>query len=483
MKQTQQKIGTKTSFIDPKGYYRYAVRNNSYSKNLLTSDQQKKRKFSRKLVLKDIDDDLNVFWEYAHMQDVCWFKHYKRHNILYLMCYFYQGFATSTVAEAIHFNSRYLSYRSNFKVDQDNWTQLEKILEMFIIGINLTVFITLLTFRRRIYISMALASLTLIYVIVVQILNLNEYDDFQDKGVFYLTGCVGCCLIVIAERLIFVTLCTMSINLSIWSYCFFVIGMQISTVINFWVAKWLYTQMIENHGLTTIKILMVVIVWMLLLAQFFICFNYIDKKRERYVEIYDTLNLMEFNWDNLVSLLKRIDQTVFFYTISQVLSNMLSYYIDDAFKKVHSEKEIIEENLDHFLYDNFGIVQQTLMHVNCVFAIAPLIIAPFFKMKGKRKFILSGAFVIFNIAVFVITKGFVINLREYGSPEYGSEIIILVIYASNKFLVGILEYYAYNSIFNSNKIVKDEKEIAINVICFQQSLDWAIGIGFYISTN
>ena len=159
---------------DPDGYGALRFRNVDIDPK--ARDSIKREKESRNRIVNILGDDLNQFWEFAHMEDVRQTKHFKKYKMQYALCYFYQGLVTESIAHAAHYNSRYLVDRSGLNISMDKCTQIQKINVMFMLGLNLVFFIRHVTFRTRIYVF----STKKVYSSVLQASGLTERKDQQE---------------------------------------------------------------------------------------------------------------------------------------------------------------------------------------------------------------------------------------------------------------------------------------------------------------
>ena len=120
-------------------------------------------------------------------------------------------------------------------------------------------------------------------------------------------GIAACTISVCANLLFCITLYTMSLNLTVWTYCSWTAGVALSDEINYLVYNWIYGQILENEGMKIGIIASLLAFWVIVFASIYIVYNHISKERFKYLELYDSLEKTAYNWSNLISIVKRMD--------------------------------------------------------------------------------------------------------------------------------------------------------------------------------
>lgn len=297
----------------------------------------------------------------------------------------------------------------------------------------------------------------------------KKIDFYSQVDKLYVINIVFFFITYFFNVLMFTTVISLSVNLTIFSYSCWMIGANLSTLVQYTFGRPLFMFFAIEFEFSELIVFQIVFVWVVNLVMSTVCLGYLMRKKKKFAQIYDRLGHVDFKYSIIKSLLKKFNHNVVFYIFSVLLNNYLirnniqiiQLLFIASYRKVSNNFQDLELNS----------LSQVIKLTNISGIILGNLLGPI-----TKRFIKNSNFftiLVFVIGMFVSLINIIMNyfLKRYDCHTEIFEIIILFFQFNSGFCVGFFEYYSFLNVFRNKRVTRDEKELAILMLRTIKFLD------------
>lgn len=410
-----------------------------------------------------LDKNLNIYLQTIHFDNKKLQEDFWKNKYYYYICFFTLSFVQTSIMYNCRFNFIYVSIKINCKETFSQYDLILYSLTAFVIWGNCWILRFKLSFKTRYFMALGMSGLGLLSNQIANIIGWQtNYIDQEYAIQSFLV--FGSCFMMMGVSLKTCLVFTQAMHLPPYFFTFWRLG-QAFIQLSLQPGLRVFHNYYEYLGdLGIISNILIQLGWIALLLASALSFNYLNKKRDQYGNVYDNLEIVVFNKANIKSISKRIKwPQIFSYIFFLMKAYNYSIFFGVLFNYYKLKNHIVvgypgREDLVH-LYDDI-MPSIVIIFASPLIGILPFLYITLTKRRCKNLLIITSLLSL-SLNLIVLLSG--VQDKRTEDIEFYRSIYVLIAALQNQSLQSGLEYCSWFLIFNTKRIVRDEKEIAVNL--------------------
>ena len=423
-----------------------------------------------------LDNNLDIYLKAIQFDNKNIIEDFWKHKYCYYLCFFIISCVNSCIIFLSRMNWVYVFIQTSTDVSSDSqYDIILCMLVVLVVVINCYALRFKQSFKLRFYVAICISGLGLLSSQIANMIGWQtNYNDQQYIIQYFIV--FGSCFMIVGVILQTILVFTQGMHLPPYYIIYWKLG-QVSMQLSFQPGFRLFYNYYAFLGdLNIIGIILIQLGWIAILFASALSFNYQNKKRDHHGNVYDNLENVKFNVTNLKSIIPKIKWsqiiTIQLYWLRRTnisihvdVFTIYLFFKDGFFVGVPSKDE-----MNYFFQQ---LIPTTMIIFTCsLIGAVPFMYIVLTKWRCNILSIIMSLISISINLVLAVNK-YQAEIIEY--TEFNTVLYVFIMSVLNSIFQGGLDYCSWFLIFNNKRIVRGEKEIAVNLfILFYFLQDYSV---------